>query len=88
MEQTSQPQTKVCKRCHQERPVSEFAVSSKSADGLQSWCRSCHRQNYIEKEKLGGAESPLSQFKPRELIEELRKRGYSGKLKYVYEIVV
>jgi hypothetical protein len=54
MEQTSQPQTKVCARCHQERPVSEFAVSNKSADGLQSWCRSCYRQNYIEKEKLGG----------------------------------
>lgn len=33
-------------------------------------------------------ENPLSAFKPRELIEELRKRGYRGKLQYVYEITL
>lgn len=35
-----------------------------------------------------GTENPLSAFKPRELIEELRRRGYKGKLSYTYEIAL
>lgn len=34
----------------------------------------------------GGGDSPLSKFTPRQLIEELRKRGYKGTLKYEFEI--
>lgn len=34
----------------------------------------------------GGEDRPLSKFTPRQLIEELRKRGYKGTLKYEYEI--
>lgn len=38
----------------------------------------------------GGAEyiDPLSKFQPRELIEELPKRGYTGELKYIQIIKV
>lgn len=30
-----------CRRCHQNRPVSEFHKCSKRSDGLQTWCHSC-----------------------------------------------
>ena len=33
-------------------------------------------------------DNPLSKFQPRELIAELRRRGYEGELKYTYVIKV
>lgn len=49
-------ETKVCKVCGQELPLSEF------------------------KKTTGSTNSELAKFTPRELIEELKSRGYKGKL--------
>lgn len=37
--------TKTCKKCSIDRPASEFWASSKSPDGLQYWCKECHRSH-------------------------------------------
>ena len=86
-------QTKVCSSCGRELPVSEFNKSSKSPDGLQYQCRECHRaaaKRCYEKHKaqkvIKTTDSPLSAFKPRELIQELINRGYKGKLTYTHVI--
>lgn len=34
---------KVCKRCNTEKDESEFNKSKSRADGLNHWCRTCHR---------------------------------------------
>ena len=34
---------KVCSKCGERKPVSEFYKSSRTADSLQCWCKSCHR---------------------------------------------
>lgn len=49
-------ETKVCKVCGQELPLSEFRKSPFTTN------------------------SELAKFTPRELIEELKSRGYKGKL--------
>lgn len=74
-------ETKKCICCGRELPVSAFRRAFKSADGFANTCREC---------KSGGADNnaPLSKFQPRELIEELRKRGYTGELKYIQIIKV
>jgi hypothetical protein len=58
---------------------------------LKSICKDCiseySRIRHIAKQEEKES-TPLSKFTPRELIEELRRRGYKGKLQYVYEVVI
>jgi len=34
-------ETKTCKKCGLDKPLGEFAVGRRFADGLQPWCRTC-----------------------------------------------
>ena len=36
--------TKVCTKCGQELPLSEFVIQKKSKDGLMYWCKSCMKE--------------------------------------------
>ena len=87
--------TKVCKKCGRELPASEFNKCTSSPDGLQWICRDCQheysRKLYEKKQEakrfsFDKEESPLANFKPRELIAELRARGYKGTLTYTHKI--
>jgi len=87
--------TKVCKRCGQELPISEFGKHHKTKDGYQPVCRSCRSkemkgvsQKEVKdraKEKTEFTFVPdmptmLEQYTDDQLIEELRKRGWSGRI--------
>lgn len=94
MEQTT---TKVCQWCGKEKQISEFVTNNRRADGHTNVCKECTnrriRENYAAKKQMGGVKSqdpnnPLSAFQPRELIAELRRRGYAGELKYTQVIKV
>lgn len=76
-------ETKVCKVCGQELPLSEFRKSLLVPNGIAT-CKKCINEK-IKKTKLfkkttGATNSELAKFTPRELIEELKSRGYKGKL--------
>lgn len=76
-------ETKVCKVCGQELPLSEFRKSLLVPNGIAT-CKKCVNEK-IKKTKLfkgttGPTNSELAKFTPRELIEELKSRGYKGKL--------
>lgn len=87
---------KVCTRCGKELPVEQFNRRSSSADGLQTWCKSCQRESQrtsrsnrqLPPPVKGDPSSPLAEFTPRQLIEELHNRGYRGELQYLYTIKV
>lgn len=91
-------ETKRCSKCGRELPTSEFAKSSLSKDGFQSYCKACQseaaRIRYQQKSKtkvtkMEGEMNPdLSQFTPRELMQELSARGCHGKLSYTKEIMI
>lgn len=68
--------TKVCACCGNELPITAFNKNGRSKDGYKAICRAC-------KAKTGNGNPELAKFSPRELIEELRCRGYHGKLEYV-----
>ena len=81
---------KECKHCHRTLPVTEFYKKSGTPDGLQYYCKQCQKEinrNLKRKKKLfGGGNPELARFTPRQLMEELRARGYTGELKYIQTI--
>lgn len=91
---------KTCRRCGRTLPIEQFYADKNSPDGHKIYCRECSAEMVKEsaarrKERnapqtMGGGDvnGPLSTFKPRELIEELRRRGYKGKLTYTHEITL
>ena len=86
---------KECTKCHRMLPESEFYKKSNTPDGLQYECKECQK-GYLEeraKKKQGGGKRvfsnpDLARFTPRQLMEELRARGYTGELKYVQVIKI
>lgn len=93
-EETESKTTKVCAHCKQEKPVHEFGIKKTAKDGLNCYCKDCirafqkktadkRRENnrrlmLLEKEGVNN----LSNYTPRQLMEELARRGYKGVLKY------
>lgn len=90
--------TKVCKKCGQELPLDQFYTSANCKDGHLNVCKKCKNshnklRNQIKKESQSGIHKvfvnpDLAKFTPRQLIEELRGRGYTGELKYVQVIKI
>lgn len=84
--------TKVFAKCKRELPLTAFHKKSSSKDGLQAHCKECaakYNRNIYLREPLQSTKyrnPDLSKFTPWQLIEELRFRGYHGKLTYTNEI--
>ena len=88
-------ETKVCKECGRELPVENFKMSRWG--GRVDVCTECAtrklRENKakrkeaerVEKEQKVQASRNLKlcEFTPRELMQELARRGYKGTLQYV-----
>ena len=79
-------QTKVCTKCGRELPVSAFNKCSASKDGYQSRCKDCHNQYQNEQRRLKRdankldkvyTNPELAQFTPRQLMAELKARGFT-----------
>ena len=87
-------ETRFCKVCGQELPLSEFKKTAFAPNGISTCNKCCARKAQEKREnnklenRVGGGNSELARFTPRELIEELRARGYKGKLYITREIVL
>lgn len=77
--------TKVCTSCKRELPISEFYTKASAKYGLQYQCKECHKQSSYRSYKKRKGESTLqkvysnpelAKFQPRELMAELKARGY------------
>lgn len=67
------PKLRRCKICKQDLPIDRFSIYG---TGHRHICKSCEK----------GIKNPSEKFKDitsKELIDELRRRGYKGKLTYV-----
>ena len=84
--------TKVCIKCGKELPIDAFNKKASSKDGLQTHCRECHsaymRERYIanknnKQKMLPVFTNPeLAKLQPRELLAELKSRGYEWEKMY------
>lgn len=83
-------ETKICSCCGKELPITDFAIRGvkghKGKTVITSVCKSCMadkvahgRNKAVDKAK----EMRLQDFTPRELMQELARRGYEGKLRFV-----
>jgi len=82
---------KTCKCCGRELPIEQFSMRGLGRDTICKDCVSSRRKDRNKKLKLidelqqqveESKKRRLSEFTPRELIEELKRRGYEGKLTY------
>lgn len=85
-------ETRICKVCERELSINEFA---KNGMGITHVCKECvtnrkrskREENKQLKQQVQDAVKArslrLKDFTPRELMQELKERGYDGKLKYV-----
>ena len=83
---------KTCKKCGELKKNSEFNKVRKNKDGLHSYCRICHNnvnREYLAKKSYKPVEIQFEKCEPikpikfctdKDLIDELRRRGYTGKL--------
>lgn len=78
-------ETKKCSKCGRELTVENFYKKKSAKDGLQDYCKECHRHSvsqsyYKNKEQKKRhkiyTNEELSKFTTRELLQELKLRGY------------
>lgn len=87
-------ETKICRICGEEKPITDFPVNKQYRDGYDTRCQCCKNEEarldyHARKAKHKGQGNPaLADFTPRELIEELRARGYKGTLEYTKTITL
>lgn len=87
-------ETKKCPRCGKELPLSDFYLS-RTTGKPYPYCKDCNRQ--MKKESDGKkkeqmerdiAQHRLEGISARELILELRRRGYKGELIYQQRVKI
>lgn len=90
-------ETKICKCCGRELPIDDFRVTKL---GRRNTCNECvskktadakKRKKYgltFEEELEKAKTLRLQDFTPRELMAELKRRGYDGKLTFTQVIEI
>lgn len=76
-------ETKTCPKCGRTLTADNFY---RRGDGrTQAYCKECAKTYNKERSMriTPDSENPLSAFTPRQLMQELARRGYTGKLKLV-----
>ena len=78
--------TKTCPKCGRTLPIESFY---KRGNGMiYSYCKECTRTYNKERSMRitpPDSENPLSEYTPRQLMQELKRRGYTGKL-YIQQV--
>lgn len=79
----AQPIKKTCPKCKRTLPMSEFYVMTDRPDGHSSYCKECNRAHGRLRNGTTGeyrADPTISQATDKQLYDELKRRGYNGKL--------
>lgn len=66
--------------------IQKASPSAHATDGLQAWCKKCQKERVRTNYTNNHCNPDLAQFTPRQLIEELKNRGYTGEIQYVQKI--
>lgn len=87
-------ETKTCKCCNRELTLDQFKNGRWGYTSVCMECENKHRKEMrqkrideakdrIDRERAENRQLCLKDFTPRELMEELSRRGYEGKLRFV-----
>lgn len=92
--------TKKCTKCGMVKTLSAFGAKKTNADGYHTICKSCineyqnARYKRVKTKESGHhlikvyLNPELAKFQPKDLINELRARGYTGELSFKQVIKV
>jgi hypothetical protein len=76
---------KLCKRCGETKPISEYFVNTKRKDGVQTYCKPCHleygRERYADPESYRRRQMNRDEYARRR-----KKSGRKWYLKSMYGI--
>lgn len=88
--------TKTCKICGETKPITSFTLNYEKEDKHSDICKVCSEKRKKNRNRvpiIRKSNDELSNYKPRELIdslrdiiEELRNRGYVVDVSYSYKI--
>ena len=97
-------ETKQCRRCGAEKEENQFHVNPKTKDGLMHMCKECWNEVKYNRKKETIIEWPLESsfvkvvketdelpfchLLDETLLDELKKRGYSGTLTLHKEVTI
>lgn len=86
-------QTKICPSCGKKLPLTEFYKNKNRTDGYASMCKVCEKAKYGRRERrtsqqITQATLSLIDFDDPQLFAELRRRGYTGELRFSKTITV
>lgn len=73
---------KRCYKCGRVLPIEQFYKNRSMPDGLQTACKDCIKERDKERQNRRKA-TKIEKFTSRELMEELARRGYRGKLEFI-----
>ena len=85
-------ETRVCKCCGVEKPIEEFTMTRGNYNYVCKECSNKKKRETWDKKKVNrnleeelanARKLRLADFTPRELMQELKRKGYEGKLTYV-----
>lgn len=77
-------QTKTCSKCGRTLPIEDFYKRSNGQ--IFTYCKECVKViNSARRITPPDSENPLSAYTPRQLMQELKRRGYTGKL-YIQQV--
>lgn len=88
---------KTCTKCKRVLPLSSFYRNHRHKDGHHYECKECHNQSVQISKAKRKARAEKSEHELlfsltnagiNEIIDELRKRGYSGELRYTKTISI
>ena len=80
MEELKMEELKTCSRCGKTLPLKEFYKRKNSNDGHDARCKDCKKQ-YNAEHRVSGRLEELEQYTNRQLLDELKHRGFSGNLR-------
>ena len=75
-------ETRTCKRCGQEKPIDQFRKNRLGFTNVCLECARSKRQQTMANKEQEERVLTLADFTPRELMEELYRRGFKGKLTF------
>lgn len=85
----SEIETKKCCKCGEVKTTTEFYKNIKAADGYDTYCKECHKTaarasyaNKASKKRIEETNNALSKYTPRDLLAELKRRGYKWEKMY------
>ena len=84
-------ETKIFRICGVEKPITDFAQNHQYKDGWDTRCKCCKNKGArlgYHARKENPKNPALADFTPRELIEELRARGFKGTLEFTKTITL